>query len=311
MTISDFDARVRAAAFDWVGEQVDRIGDDVLPWQRLRQGFELDGQRIPLVSPQGIFKPRVLDLPLSILTSPSSPYPDHFDDEGFLRYAYQGTDPSHRDNVLLRRAMREEVPLLYLFGVTPGKYLVAWPVFVVGDHQADLQFSVAVDDTQNARLLTPEESEAPQAQESAAEPRRAYVTAIVRRRLHQRTFRERVLDAYRRQCSLCRFRHEELLDAAHIIPDSEKTGDPDVSNGLSLCRLHHAAFDRHFIGIRPDYTVDVRADLLDEQDGPTLVHGIQKLHGSRIVLPRNDDLKPDPDRLAVRFKGYQRAAKAS
>ena len=38
-----------------------------------------------------------------------------------------------------------------------------------------------------------------------------YVTSLVRRRLHQRSFRERVLRAYRDQCALCRLRHQELL----------------------------------------------------------------------------------------------------
>jgi hypothetical protein len=60
--------------------------------------------------------------------------------------------------------------------------------------------------------------------------RRAYATAVVRVRLHQRAFRERILEAYSRQGSFCRLRHEELLDAAHIISDAEAAGDPHVTN---------------------------------------------------------------------------------
>lgn len=311
MMTREHDARVRAAAFDWLREQVDRHGDDVLPWATLLQGFEVEGERVPLVSMQGIFKPRVLELPLSLRTSPKGPYSDHFDPDGLLRYAYRGTEPSHRDNVLLRRAMREEAPLVYLFGVTPGKYLVAWPVYIVGDHPEELEFSVAVDDTESAVLRGTGDEVATELRESGAEARRAYVTARVRQRLHQRTFRERVLEAYRRQCTLCRFRHEELLDAAHIIPDASPEGEPEVSNGLALCRLHHAAFDRHFLGIRPDYTVEVRPDLLDEEDGPTLVHGIQELHGRQIVLPRTTRYRPDPERLHVRYEEYRRHVKVS
>jgi predicted restriction endonuclease len=55
--------------------------------------------------------------------------------------------------------------------------------------------------------------------EDVAEPRRAYVTATFPRRLHQVAFRERVLRAYAERCALCRLRHQELLDAAHITPD--------------------------------------------------------------------------------------------
>jgi putative restriction endonuclease len=69
-----------------------------------------------------------------------------------------------------------------------------------------------------------------------------------------------------------------LLDAAHIIPDTDPEGEPHVRNGLSLCALHHTAFDRYFIGLRPEFTIEVREDLLVEHDGPTLVHAIQGLH---------------------------------
>ncbi len=37
--------------------------------------------------------------------------------------------------------------------------------------------------------------------------------------MHQQEFRQRVLRAYRERCAICRLRHEELLDAAHILPD--------------------------------------------------------------------------------------------
>ena len=65
------DADIRRAAFDWLAEQVDLHGD-VLPRATLARGFEFRGQRIPLVSPQGIFKPQGMELPLSI-TAVSSP----------------------------------------------------------------------------------------------------------------------------------------------------------------------------------------------------------------------------------------------
>ena len=126
-------------------------------------------------------------------------------------------------------------------------------------------------------------------------------------RLHQRAFRERVLAAYQVQCAFCRLRHEELLDAAHIIPDVEPAGEPLIRNGLSLCTLHHAAFDRYFIGIRPDFTLEVREDLRREKDGPTLVHAIQALHGSRIILPRRVDYRPAVELLEQRYERFQKA----
>jgi hypothetical protein len=40
----------------------------------LGKGFPYKGERIPLVSPQGIFKPRHIELPLSITTIADGPY---------------------------------------------------------------------------------------------------------------------------------------------------------------------------------------------------------------------------------------------
>ena len=40
-----------------------------------------------------------------------------------------------------------------------------------------------------------------------------------------------------------------LLDAAHIVMDAdEQLGQPVVSNGPPLTKVHHAAFDAHLIG---------------------------------------------------------------
>ena len=298
------DARVRATAFEWLTEQVERYGD-VLLRTSLAQGFTLDGARVPLVGPQGIFKPRVLrQAPLSITTVPSGPYDDSFGPDDLLRYRYRGTNPQHPDNRGLRLAMERRLPLVYFHGIVPGKYLATWPVFVVGDDPRSLSFSVAVDDAQHLGIDPATLSE--EGRQEADTVRRKYVTKVVRVRLHQRVFREQVLEAYQRQCAFCRLRHEELLDAAHIIPDSEPEGEPHVSNGLALCTLHHAAFDRYFMAVRPDFVLEVRRDILEEQDGPPLVHAIQALHGARIVLPRRPELQPSKESIELRYERFRR-----
>ena len=304
------DARVRTAAFEWLTDQVMRYGD-VLPREALAKGFFLDDIRVPLVGPQGIFKPRILEgVPLSITTAPDGPYDDSFGKDGLLRYRYRGIDPNHRDNRGLRTAMTNRLPLAYFHGVARGRYVAAWPVFVVGDDPAlpSPAFSIAVDDKGHLGINIDLGDKRPAVGDDVDSGRRAYITSTVRVRLHQRAFRERVLDAYRRQCAFCRLRHEELLDAAHIIPDSEPEGEPIVSNGVALCNLHHAAFDRFFVGLRPDYIIEVRPDILQEGDGPTLKHAIQGLHGARIQLPRHLELRPDTGLLSKRYEQYREAA---
>lgn len=293
------DYEIRIAAFDWLKEQVS-IHGDVLPRMLLTQGFDFSGQRIPLVSPQGIFRPRGLDYPLTITTAPEGPYDDNFSTEGLLSYKYRGSNHFHRDNIGLREAMKKKVPLIYFLGIVPGKYLVAWPVYIVGDDPKNLTFTVAVDDSSAILGNSMVEGE-------LAEPRRAYMTSLVKVRLHQRGFRERVIDAYRTQCAFCRLKHEELLDAAHIIPDTEPESKLTVDNGIALCKLHHAAFDSFIIGVSPQYVIEVREDVLEEHDGPMLQHGIKELHRQSIILPRRQEFMPDRGFLDWRYQKFRAA----
>lgn len=303
--MDDRSALVRLAAFRFLEEQVRLAGDDkVLRRSVLEAGFTYAGQRVPLVGPQGIFKPRLIEeIPLSITTVPivygeDRPYDDAFGDDGLLRYRYRGTNPAHHENVGLRLAMQRQVPLIYFHGVIPGLYMAEWPVYIVGDSPETLTFTVSIDEQRFASLGTTA------GESDETDIRRRYTTRVFRQRLHQREFRERVVRAYQNHCAVCRLRRYELLEAAHIIPDADPLGIASVRNGLSLCRLHHAAFDAQLIGIRPDYHVDVRKDVLEETDGPMLVHGLQGFHGKLLKLPARDSAKPDQALLEQRYARF-------
>lgn len=303
--IGEADHGIRLAVFDWLTEQREERGE-ALP-RILLVNFALNGVRIPLMGPSGIWKPAACDLPISVATVVAGPYADQFDNaRGVLRYAYRGTDPNHRDNAGLRRAMRERVPMVYFHAVERGQYAAAYPVFVVADDPGELFFSMQVDDM-GAALWTGAAIAGGTSAEDP-EPRRAYVTATFRRRLHQALFRKRVIRAYQDRCALCRLRHNELLNAAHITPDRELEGEPVVSNGIALCTLHHAAFDSFFFAIGPDYVVQVRQSILDESDGPMLVVGLQQIHGQRIHVPRRESERPDRLRLERRYQTFRQAS---
>jgi len=86
------DHAVRLAAFRFLEEEVRLSGEEgAIRRSVLERGFVLDGERVPLLGPPGIFKPRVLEaMPLSITTVPvvegeSRPYDDAFGPEGLLR----------------------------------------------------------------------------------------------------------------------------------------------------------------------------------------------------------------------------------
>jgi len=306
MPTVDLDYQVRTRTFEFLNVQVELHGE-VLPRGLLAEGIVYEGARVPLLGPQGIWKPRILDFPLSITTVPivgdrPRPYDDGFDRGGLLRYRYRGEDRNHPDNVGLREVMRRRFPLVYFYGVTPGRYMPCWPAFVEHDNPTDLFFAVALDDQ---GILSRDIAVGEMGDSSA---RRSYITTLVRRRMHQQTFRERVLQAYREHCAVCRLKHHELLEAAHILPDSNPRGEPIVSNGLALCSLHHAAFDRNILGIRPDLTIEIRKDILEEIDGPMLVHGLQGFQSKQIMIPRTIIHHPNPDFLAERFEIFRKAS---
>ena len=77
--------------------------------------------------------------------------------------------------------------------------------------------------------------------ESALVPERRYALRTIQQRLHQAMFRARVLDAYGRRCALSGLREPRLIDAAHIMPDTdEHLGQPDISNAICISDLRRA-----------------------------------------------------------------------
>ena len=296
---------VRAAAFRHL-EGLCEIHGDVLPWSLLKLGFPFQGRQIHLVAQQGIFKPKELDVPLAIrTTAPDArrgrPYDDGFTDDNRILYRYRGTDPHHWENVGLREAWRLHLPLVYFHGIVEGRYLTSWPLYIEADDPGNLVFTLRI--AQHLHFVV--DGELPTSEEEDLE--RRYGNILTRRRLHQQAFRLRVMAAYREQCAICQLKHVALLDAAHIIPDNELRGEPHVANGLSLCKIHHAAFDHNIIGISPDYVVRVRDDILQEEDGPMLKHGLVGANGQSIYLPHRLSDRPDRDRLALRFEKFKKA----
>lgn len=264
--------------------------------------LEFEGRRFQVIGQQGIRRVAGLEAALGFTTAfrppgRERPYEDGIGPDGLLRYKYRGTDPEHPDNRALRRAMELGRPLVYFFGVAPGVYQPIFPVHLVAENREAHEFSVAVDEAQR---LVPAVAE-------LTPPQREWVLQLTKRRLHQRAFRTQVLLAYDSTCAMCRLRHPELLDAAHIIEDGKERGDPVVPNGLSLCKIHHAAYDQYIVGVRPDLVVEVREDVLHEVDGPMLRHGLQALEGQRLLVPRSRSLRPDPDRLDERYAEFRRA----
>jgi putative restriction endonuclease len=264
--------------------------------------FVVDNQPVRLMDAQrGIWKPKSFAAALSIRTTYRAPgqprpYEDTFGSDGLLRYKWRGDDPNHADNRALRRAMQLKVPLIWFVGVGVALYKPIFPIYLLWEVPAQQEFVI---DPNVARDLVQ--------QYTPMEARlREYVMRETRYRLHQPVFRATVLRAYETRCAVCSLGHSELLDAAHIIGDREEAGVPVVTNGMALCKIHHAAYDRRILGVRPDLVVEIRADLLAEIDGPMLRHGLQERHGQPLMtVPRRRAERPDAELLAVSYAEFR------
>jgi len=289
----------RTAAMNYLDVLRSKYGD-VLKSGVLRLGFSFRNEKINYVSQQGIFKPRQMELPLTITSVFNGPYQDNITDD-FLKYKYRGFDSSylnHRDNIGLRECMKERLPLIYFHGIDKGKYMPVYPVFIIDDNPDQMEFIVATDDIKvvNEPITIDYTTES---------YRRRYLTKEVKLRLHQAGFRERIMKAYRESCAFCRLKHTQLLDAAHIVPDSEG-GTSEIQNGMALCKIHHSAFDNYILGVDTDYRIHVREDILHEIDGPMLKHGIQGMDGLLIHKPRGKN-SPKREYLDYKFQLFKSA----
>jgi putative restriction endonuclease len=276
----------------------------------LKQNGIHDQSPVSSGTQRGIFKPRQMAGLLSIRTVfPRRGARVWYDDQreahrqiyagdDVVDYQFMGTDPNSPDNRWLMDAMQQQIPVIYFLGTSPGRYQPIIPTFIVDWHPERLRVQLAF----GALLRASAQAAPPEA------PERRYALREVKARLHQTSFRDAVLSAYGGRCAISHLPEPRLLDAAHIIVDAhEQLGQPIVSNGLPLTKIHHAAFDAHLIGIDADFRIHVADRLLEIHDGPFLDLGLKRIDGTPIEMPRRLKDRPDRDRLALRFEQFENA----
>jgi putative restriction endonuclease len=108
--------------------------------------------------------------------------------------------------------MQRQIPIIYFLSTSPGRYEPIIPKFISGWHperlRVDLAFGALVGASAQATL-------------PASLERRYALREIKARFLHQASFRDAVLSAYRDRCAICHLPEPRLLDAAHIIMDAD------------------------------------------------------------------------------------------
>jgi putative restriction endonuclease len=293
------DDDVRSACFAALDVLQAKWGADV-PYAALREGFNFRGRKVPFLSRGfGIYRSRDAQRGPAALSVNSSFKQDRYQDEqtpdGVL-YRYQGDDPDNYFNRWLRSAHLLDVPIVYFVGTRPNYYQPIYPTYVAEDRPAELRVLLTF-----GKMRGPYDEREPV--HIPDEIERRYVVREVKQRIHQAQFRGVVLPAYRDRCAICRLREVRLLDAAHIVGDADEAGEPTVRNGLSLCSIHHRAFDQDLVGVATDLRVHVSRRLLDDEDGPML-DVLKGFHGSTIDAPTKRMWQPDRERLATRFERF-------
>lgn len=114
-----------------------------------------------------------------------------------------------------------------------------------------------------------------------------------RQRDRSAAFRRKVQTKYNESCAVCGARRESPtgnpeVEAAHIYPKSEN-GNDDIRNGLSLCKLHHWAFDVGWISLTDKYEILVKE--IDDRAG---YEEFSELEGSTIAVPEDESDRPHP-----------------
>lgn len=255
------------------------------------------GRPMPVIDRnKGIRNPRELDATLSIVSASDkgryNVYDDAIDrDRGLLFYSWAQGPLEAGDNRKLLVALEQQVPIILFEKPLANVYVPVIGVRVIDVLPDRRQFVIDLDDT---AVRT----------SAAATLDKRYVERLVKQRVHQPVFRARVLSAYAKRCAVCTLKYAELLDAAHILPDTDERGLPVVTNGMAMCKIHHAAYDQNFLGVSPDYVVHINERLLADRDGPMLQYGLQAMNGRPLELPSRRDERPDRDFLAERFAAF-------
>ena len=96
----------------------------------------------------------------------------------------------------------------------------------------------------------------------------------------------------------------EFQDATHSIQALEGC-KAEVPNGLPLCKIHHAAFNKNIPDINEVYRSELRQNILKEVDSLMLTDGPQGLHHQKLFLPGSKSNRPGKEGIHKRYENFR------
>jgi putative restriction endonuclease len=225
-------------------------------------------------------------------------YNDHQDIDDHYKYALQRGDPRGVNNKYLWASMATGTPLIYFQAIAPGLYTAIWPCFVKEIFPEKGYALIAESNRFSTSVLPDYKYSLPTEIESR------YCVRETKVRMHQASFRQNVLDAYSGKCAITGLQNKKLLEAAHIIPDTELGKTQYVSDGIALSRIHHRAYDLNLLGISPDNQIYISDELKQGKDNKFMRDALLEFEGRKLIMPRSEVNRPDRDKLAARFEVF-------
>jgi putative restriction endonuclease len=138
--------------------------------------------------------------------------------------------------------------------------------------------------------------------ENSGDPHRprSKTARVVEAYFREWDFAQRVLSAYSYACAVCGIQLG-LIEAAHILPVAAFGSTDQTSNGISLCRIHHRAYDSCLINIAPDLTIRVseaKLKRLRREGRSAGEEQLLELDGRGLLIVPSPPDNPNPTYLA-------------
>jgi len=213
--------------------------------------------------------------------------------EECLRQAYEkGFCPYKKENQEIAIAFRPDFIVEYI------RSLESLHNFGQTDRDFEILSSVAI----NPSAVSDEQVA------MVSEPRRITV-ASVRRALRDNSFKNRVLNAYSHKCAVCGLQLD-LVEAAHIVPVAHPNSTDETSNGITLCALHHKAYDKALITVNEQYRVlasetkmNYLLEIGHEEGKESFLENLRPF----IILPpaERDRANPEYLKIGMEIRGWQ------
>ena len=309
-----------------MADPIDSVPDEEfrrqLLWLRTNYGTVVDSQRLGLLvlgfkSQKGIYKPTGSPYALWVRQTLRGVYPDqepHYFPDGSWTYRYS---PEGRDgridmsldtNQALLRGMEDRIPVGVMRQSSGASGSRAYEVLGLAyvEKFDGTHFVLRGESISWTELPAPETVPVPF---KPFEETPLKLAPLIRRLRDQR-FTIAVRKAYHERCSLCevgyRVRGRVLgLEAAHIIPVSDRGTSADIRNGMLLCSNHHVLFDE-FVWT-PDE--DLRVRVVDDDDFRKSAEAncIMDWEGKELPnLPGPSQLWPAGEALRYRLERFDR-----